>query len=86
MGRTLPKSLPLLLCEEKQFPYTRENSNAKAPELRVQAQFCDGAPLSLGFKRARTIGPHIFLNCSEWKTQIMVLLFHPFDPASLDRF
>lgn len=86
MGRTLPKSQPLLLCKEQQFPYTRENSSAKAPELRVHPQFCDGAPSSLGFKRIRTTGAHIFLSCSEWKTQIMVLLFHPFDPACLDRF
>jgi len=38
---------------------------AKVPELRVQPEFCDGAPFSLGFKRNRIIGTHIFLNYLE---------------------
>lgn len=28
--------------------------SAKPPEIRVQPEFCDGAPFSLGFKRNRT--------------------------------
>jgi len=56
-----------LYCSEKSnnFHMPGRIPTAKVPELRVQPEFCDGAPFSLGFKRNRIIGTHIFLNYLE---------------------